>query len=208
MKFLCIYLGEEKGGCTNAYIYLRTHSQPLLQNCLMDVYETWGRDEVLIARTCVEAFYQIRPGVDPRQGKKESKRASRTKGFTWNAAILAVVSARYSKGWIQGGAKINRGRASPLTKSSFRPNVHSNILMYCRQHCRPMHLFESWLNCLLLVIRWTIKGPWASSSALVFSAYVAALQPGHTAFSGFLFYTTTSPKGLTLNQAFDGYLDG
>ena len=41
--------------------------------------------------------------------------------------------------------------------------------MYCRQH---MHLFESfhsgclffWLNCLLLVIRWAVKGPWASSS--------------------------------------------
>ena len=39
------------------------------------------------------------------QGKKESKRASKTKGFTWNAAILVVVLARYSKGWIQGGAK-------------------------------------------------------------------------------------------------------
>ena len=45
MKFLCIYLGERMGGggCTNAciYIYGNTHSQPLLQNRLMDVYETW-----------------------------------------------------------------------------------------------------------------------------------------------------------------------
>ena len=56
------------------------------------------RDEVLMAHTCVKAFYQVRPGVDPRQGKKDSKRASKTKGFTWNAAILVVVSARYSKG--------------------------------------------------------------------------------------------------------------
>ena len=85
-----------------------------------------GRDEVLMARTRVSAFYQICPGVYPRQGKKESKRASKTKGFTWNAAILVVVSARYSKGWIQGRPKIGRGRAS-LKKSSFRPNVHSNI---------------------------------------------------------------------------------
>ena len=45
--------------------------------------------------------------------------------------VLVVFLARYSKGWIKGGAKIGRGRASPLTKSSFRPNVHSNILMYC-----------------------------------------------------------------------------
>ena len=51
------------------------------------------------------------PGADPKQGKKESKRASKTKGCTWNAAILVVVLARYSKGWIQGGAKIGRGRA-------------------------------------------------------------------------------------------------
>ena len=65
----------------------------------------FGRDEVLVARICVEAFYQIHPGVDLRQAKK-SKRASKTKGFTWNAAILVVFSARYSKGWIQGGAKI------------------------------------------------------------------------------------------------------
>ena len=32
-----------------------------------------GRDEVLMARTFVKAFYQIRPGVDQRQeGVKES----------------------------------------------------------------------------------------------------------------------------------------
>ena len=73
--------------------------------------------------------------MDPRQGKKESKRASKTKGFTWNAAIVVVVSARYSKGWIQGGVKIGRGRASPLTKSSFIPNVHSNILMFADNTC-------------------------------------------------------------------------
>ena len=30
----------------------------------------FGRDEVLMARICVKAFYQIHPGVDPRQGKK------------------------------------------------------------------------------------------------------------------------------------------
>ena len=42
MNFLCIYLGEKGGGgCTNACICMGTHSQPLLQNRLMDVYETW-----------------------------------------------------------------------------------------------------------------------------------------------------------------------
>ena len=41
MNFLCIYLGEKGGGCTNACICMGTHSQHLLQNRLMDVYETW-----------------------------------------------------------------------------------------------------------------------------------------------------------------------
>ena len=32
MNFLCIYLGEKGGGCTNACICMGIHSQPLLQN--------------------------------------------------------------------------------------------------------------------------------------------------------------------------------
>ena len=40
--FLYIYLGENRGGggCTNACICMGTNSQTLLQNRLMDVYET------------------------------------------------------------------------------------------------------------------------------------------------------------------------
>ena len=41
MNFLCIYLDEKGGGCTNACICMGTHSQPLLQTRSMDVYETW-----------------------------------------------------------------------------------------------------------------------------------------------------------------------
>ena len=44
MILLRIYIGEGKGGgggCTNACICMGTHSQPLLPNRLMDVYETW-----------------------------------------------------------------------------------------------------------------------------------------------------------------------
>ena len=40
MDFVCIYLGEERGGCTNACTCMGTHSQPFLQNCFMDIYET------------------------------------------------------------------------------------------------------------------------------------------------------------------------
>ena len=39
---------KKGGGCTNACICMETHSQPLLQNRLMDVYRL-GRDEVLMA---------------------------------------------------------------------------------------------------------------------------------------------------------------
>ena len=42
-NFLCIYLGEkgEGEGCTNAWICIGIHSQPLLQNGVMDVYKIW-----------------------------------------------------------------------------------------------------------------------------------------------------------------------
>ena len=39
-EVLYIYLDEGKGGCTDACICMGTHSQPLLRNRLMDVYET------------------------------------------------------------------------------------------------------------------------------------------------------------------------
>ena len=104
-------------------------------------------------------FYWIHPGVDLKWSKKESKRASTKKS-------LYLECCHSGSGL--GRAKIGRVRAFPLTNYSFRTNVHSNILMYC---WRLVHLFESchsgclffWLNCLLLVIRWAIKGPWASS---------------------------------------------
>ena len=41
LNFLCIYLSEKGWGCTIACICMGTHKQPLLQNRLMGVYETW-----------------------------------------------------------------------------------------------------------------------------------------------------------------------
>ena len=41
MNFLCIYLGEKGGALLHVYDCMGTHSQPLLQNRLMDVDETW-----------------------------------------------------------------------------------------------------------------------------------------------------------------------
>ena len=58
----------KEGGCTNTCICMGTHSQPLLQNRLIDVYEL-GRDEVLMAHTCVKVF---RPDP-PRGGSRGAK---------------------------------------------------------------------------------------------------------------------------------------
>ena len=113
--------------------------------------------------------YQIRPGVDPWLGKKESKRASKTKGFTWNAAILVAVSVRYSKGWIEGGQKkVEEGLL-------LWRNPPSDQIFTATYWCIADDTVDTfiwilsfwlsffWLNWLLLVIRWAIKGPWASS---------------------------------------------
>ena len=42
MNFLCLYLGDERGrGVALMHVYVWNHSQPLLQNRLMDINETW-----------------------------------------------------------------------------------------------------------------------------------------------------------------------
>ena len=57
------------GGCTNACICMGAHSQPLLQNRLMDVTKL-GRDEVLMTRTCIKVFRPDRPRGGSRAGPK------------------------------------------------------------------------------------------------------------------------------------------
>ena len=84
------------------YIYRNTHSQPLLQNHLMDVYEIC-RDEVLMARTCMCLGFLS----DPPWGGSKAGQERLKESFKDKRLYLA------------------------LTKSSFRLNVHSNILMYC-----------------------------------------------------------------------------
>ena len=76
------------------YIYMRTHIVSVYYRTTRWMFMKLCRDG---PHMCL-CFFQIRPGVDTRQGKKDSKRASKTKCFTWNAVILVVVSARYSKG--------------------------------------------------------------------------------------------------------------
>ena len=81
MNFLCIYLGEGRGGCTNACICMGTHSQPLLQNRLMDVYKTWQGWSNHGPAHAYRLFGQIRPEVEPRRRKNGSMRGPFSKGL-------------------------------------------------------------------------------------------------------------------------------
>ena len=72
-EFSMYLFRRKRGGALNAGICMGTHSQPLLQYRLMDVYETckgWsthGPLQVLLF------FSQIPPGADPGRGQKRSR---------------------------------------------------------------------------------------------------------------------------------------
>ena len=119
-----------------------------------------GRDEVLMApyKYCCFSARSAQDQNTSRGSPSSDRKATGTNQMLSNDLEACGKKCSYFTGK-------NRGRASPLTKSSFRPNIHSNILAYCRRH---MHLFESsdschsgclffWLNCLLLVIRWGVN---------------------------------------------------
>ena len=40
LRIVYLFRQRKRGGCRNACVCMGTHSQPLLQNHLMDVYET------------------------------------------------------------------------------------------------------------------------------------------------------------------------
>ena len=157
---------KEGGGCTNACIYMGTHIVSLYYRTTWWMFMELCRDEVLMAHTCL-GFLSDPPWGGSKAGQEGFKDSFKDKWLYLECCHSGSGFGLIFQGVDPGWGKICRGRAS-LTKSSFRPNVHSNILMHCRKH---MHLFESchsgclfiWLNCLLLVIRWAIKGPWASS---------------------------------------------
>ena len=125
-------------------IYGNTHSQPLhvLQNRLMDVYQIWKGLSSHCRHMCLGFLSDLSWGGS-KAGQEGVKESFKDKSLYLKCCHSGSGFDRYSKGWIRGGAKKGRGMSSPLTKSSFSPNVHSNILMYCRRHCRHTHLFES-----------------------------------------------------------------
>ena len=80
MNFLCIYFCEGRGALMHVdSVCMGTHSQPLLQNCLMDVYETWEgwRTHNPAHVLCVSAISiqgQIQGGANIGQGVSPSSK--------------------------------------------------------------------------------------------------------------------------------------
>ena len=64
---------QRKRGCSNACVCMGTYSQPLLQNHLMDVYETWYGWSSHDPAHALRCFGHIRPGAGPGWGKNRSK---------------------------------------------------------------------------------------------------------------------------------------
>ena len=100
-----------------------------------------GRDEVLMARFLSDP---------PWGGSKAGQEGFKDKSFKDKRLYLECCHSGSGFGQIFQGVDPGRGkkverRASPLTKSFLRPNVHSNILMYCDNTC-------IYLNPVILVV--------------------------------------------------------
>ena len=74
-EFFMYLFRWRKVGCTNACLCIGTHSQPLLQNRLMDVYKTWQIWSNHGLAHVFRLFGQIRPEMDPRRSKHGSMRS-------------------------------------------------------------------------------------------------------------------------------------
>ena len=85
-------------------------------------------------------------------------------------------------GQIFQGVDLGRGknrhrRASSLTKSGLLQTKgsqqHTDVLPTTHAFIWILSFWLSffWLNCLLLVIRWAVKGPWASSLLLLWNCW-------------------------------------
>ena len=101
MNFLCIYLGEGRGGCTNACICMGTHSQPLLQNRLIDVYKIWQGWSNHCPAYAFRLFGQIHPEVDPRRRKNGSTRGPFSKGLLLQIGMQQQQTECILVSWIE-----------------------------------------------------------------------------------------------------------
>ena len=103
-----------------------------------------GRDEVLMAHTCLGFVSDLPWGIS-KAGQEGVKESFKDKRLHLECCHSGSGFGQIFQEWIQGGAKISIGRSSPLKKSSFRPNVHSNILCIVDDTCL-------YLNPVILVV--------------------------------------------------------
>ena len=166
MKFLCIYLGEGRGGghyCM--YIHGNTQSLPLLQNCLMDVYETlW----ISYGRHICLGFLSDPPWGGSKVGQEGGKESFKDKRLYLECCHSGSGFSQIFQGMDSGRGKNRKSRGFSFdeiliqTKCSQQhtdilPTTHASIWILS------FWLSVCWLNFLLMVLRLAIKGPWASS---------------------------------------------
>ena len=96
MNFLCIYLGEGKGGGALMHVYIWEHIFSLSYRTALWIFTKLGRDEVLMVPYIFCHFF------------------------------CCYFSARSVQGRIQGGAKIGHGGSPILTNFFFRLEGYSN----------------------------------------------------------------------------------
>ena len=72
MNFLCIYLGEKRGGCTNACICMGTHSQPFTTEPLNGCLRNLVGMKCLWSLTSV-VFWPDLSRADPGRGNNRSR---------------------------------------------------------------------------------------------------------------------------------------
>ena len=90
-----------KGGCTNACVCMGTPSQRLLQNRLMDVYETWQGWSNHGPAHAYRLFGQIRPEVEPRRRKNGSMRGPFSKGLLLQIGMQQQPTECILVSWIE-----------------------------------------------------------------------------------------------------------
>ena len=78
-----------------------THSQRLLQNCVMDVYKTWQGWSYHGPAHAYRLFGQIRPEVEPRRRKKGSMRGPFSKGLPLQIGMQQQQTECILVSWIE-----------------------------------------------------------------------------------------------------------
>ena len=123
-----------------------------------------GRDEVRMARICVYAFLSDPPWGGSKAGQKGFKESFKDKRLYLECCHSGSGFGKIFQG--QGKNRYRKGFSFDEILLQIKcSQQHTDVLSTTHAFIWILSFWLSffWLNCLLLVIRWAIKGPWASS---------------------------------------------